>query len=209
MNESEADSLAGADATEPARAGRKRDPAKDGAILAAALQVLAELGYEGTTIDLVAARANAARATVYRRWPTKSELIVDAIRALGANAPAPTLPDTGTVEGDFRALLASSARRGNAQPMKIIVGLLPALPGNPELAAEVSRQMIAPQAALIRALLQRAQERGEIGAKRNIDMLAQIIPALSAYRAAILNLPMDQDYVDSVIDEIFLPAIRG
>jgi AcrR family transcriptional regulator len=189
--------------------GRKRDPEKDDAILRAALDVLAESGYEGTTIDVVAAKAGVARATVYRRWPTKSELIVDAVRALAQLAPKLQLPDTGTLEGDMRLLLSAGGRSGNARPMKIIVGLLPAMPHDPELAEVVSTVMIAPQAALFRALLQRAQDRGEIGAHRNLDMLALIVPAFSSYRAIILGGTLEQSYVDAVIDEILLPAIRG
>lgn len=186
--------------------GRKRDPGKDQDILKAALAVLAELGYEGTTIDIIAARANAGRATVYRRWPTKAELILDAIDSIGQSAPAGALPDTGTLAGDFHEMLSVANRAGNARPMQIISGLVPVLKDNPELASAVSRRMVAPQAAAMRALLQRAKDRGEIPDDRNLDMLTLVLPAFSAYRAMIMNQPMDGAYVDAIIDDILIPA---
>ena len=192
--------------SERLKPGRKRDPRKEQDILQAALAVLAELGYEGTTIDIIAARANAGRATVYRRWPTKAELILDAIESIGQAAPARTLPDTGTLAGDFHEMLSVANRAGNSRPMQIISGLLPALKDNPELSSAVSRRMIAPQAAAMRALLQRAKDRGEIAADRNLDMLTLVLPAFSAYRAMIMNEPMDGAYVDAIIDDILIPA---
>jgi AcrR family transcriptional regulator len=186
--------------------GRKRDPGKDQEILQAALAVLAELGYEGTTVDIVAARANAGRATVYRRWPTKAELILDAIDSIGQSAPARSLPDTGTLAGDFHEMLSVANRAGNSRPMQIISGLLPALKDNPELSAAVTRRMTAPQTAAMRAMLQRAKDRGEIPPDRNLDMLTLVLPAFSAYRAMIMNEPMDGAYVDAIIDDILIPA---
>jgi AcrR family transcriptional regulator len=186
--------------------GRKRDPGKDQEILQAALAVLAELGYDGTTIDIIAARANAGRATVYRRWPTKAELILDAIDSIGQSAPAGTLPDTGTLAGDFHEMLSVANRAGNSRPMQIISGLLPVMKENAELASAVSRRMIAPQAAAMRALLQRAKDRGEIPEDKNLEMLTLVLPAFSAYRAMIMNQPMDGSYVDAIIDDILIPA---
>jgi AcrR family transcriptional regulator len=192
--------------SERLKPGRKRDPGKDRDILQAALAVLAELGYEGTTIDMIAARASAGRATVYRRWPTKAELILDAIESIGEAAPGRTLPDTGTLAGDFHEMLSVANRAGNSRPMQIISGLLPALKDNPELSAAVSRRMIAPQAAAMRALLQRSKDRGEIPEDRNLDMLTLVLPAFSAYRVMIMNEPMDGAYVDAIIDDILVPA---
>ena len=66
--------------SEPAPPGRKRDPSRDAALLDATLEVLAEVGAEGLTMDLVAARAGAGKATIYRRWTSKTELILDAVK---------------------------------------------------------------------------------------------------------------------------------
>src|ERR1700710_1308083 len=82
--------------------GRKRDHSRDPEILQAALDVLAENGYDGMTIDMVAARAKAGKATLYRRWPSKGHLVVDAIACMKrSDAALAALPDTGTLRGDL------------------------------------------------------------------------------------------------------------
>src|SRR6186713_2049587 len=96
---------------EPAlRPGRKRDHSRDPEILDAALAVLAETGYDGMTIDMVAARAKAGKATIYRRWPSKAELVIDAVACMKGNHFDPAnLPDTGTLRGDLIALIKPHA----------------------------------------------------------------------------------------------------
>ncbi|MGH2867319.1 MAG: helix-turn-helix domain-containing protein, partial [Solirubrobacteraceae bacterium] len=88
------------------RAGRKRDPGRDGVILDAALAVLAEHGYDGMTIDMVAARADSARATVYRRWATKDDLVLAAVARMSHDdVNLEELPDTGSLRGDIVAMI--------------------------------------------------------------------------------------------------------
>ncbi len=84
------------------RAGRKRDHSRDGVILDATLAVVAEHGYDGMTIDMVAARAGSARATVYRRWATKADLVLEAVSRMSRDdVNLDQLPDTGSLRWDF------------------------------------------------------------------------------------------------------------
>src|ERR687885_704622 len=85
------------------RGGRPRDPSRDGVIRAAILRLLAEVGYGALTMDAVAAEAGVGKATIYRRWRTKEDLVVDTISEV--NRSEIPLPDTGTLEGDLRAML--------------------------------------------------------------------------------------------------------
>src|SRR4051812_26383711 len=88
--------------------GRKRDHSRDAEILDAALDVLAETGYDGMTIDMVAARAKAGKATLYRRWASKPELVLDAVacmKSTGQDLTSP--PETGTLRGDLVAMVKS------------------------------------------------------------------------------------------------------
>jgi AcrR family transcriptional regulator len=87
------------------RLGRKRDHTRDPEILAAAIDVLAETGFEGMTIDMVAARAKAGKATLYRRWPSKADLVLDAVACMKAGTVPAVVPDTGTLRGDLIALI--------------------------------------------------------------------------------------------------------
>src|SRR6187399_2380481 len=88
--------------TAPRRPGRRRDESKDDAILKATLELLAERGYDGMTMDAVADRAGAGKATVYRRWPSKVQLTIDAIVCSpGVPMTADDVPDTGSLRGDL------------------------------------------------------------------------------------------------------------
>src|ERR1700712_1282335 len=92
--------------SEPSKLGRKRDHSRDAEILQAALDVLAETGYDGMTIDMVAARAQAGKATLYRRWPSKAELVLDAVACMKQSDLHPDeLPDTGTLRGDLLSMI--------------------------------------------------------------------------------------------------------
>src|SRR3712207_8338926 len=85
------------------RGGRPRDPSRDGVIRAAILRLPAEVGYSALTMDAVAAEAGVGKATIYRRWRTKEELVVDTVSDLNREIAVPA--DTGSVEGDLRAIM--------------------------------------------------------------------------------------------------------
>src|SRR5918994_828150 len=85
------------------RGGRPRDPSRDGVIRAAILRLLAEVGYGALTMDAVASEAGVGKATIYRRWRTKQDLVVDTISDLAQSEG--TSPDTGSLEGDLRAMM--------------------------------------------------------------------------------------------------------
>src|SRR4029450_3097554 len=87
------------------RGGRPRDPSRDGVIRAAILRLLADVGYGALTMDAVASEAGVGKATIYRRWRTKQDLVVDTISDL-TRAEAPPA-DTGSLEGDLRAMMRS------------------------------------------------------------------------------------------------------
>src|SRR5919106_1736509 len=94
-----------ADPVRPSRGGRPRDPSRDGVIRAAILRLLADVGYGALTMDAVASEAVVGKATIYRRWRTKQDLVVDTISDL--NRAEATPPDTGSLEGDLRDMLHS------------------------------------------------------------------------------------------------------
>ena len=88
----------------PSRGGRPRDEAREQAILDAAIDLVAEVGYDAMSIEAVAARAKSSKATIYRRWPGKAELVAEAMRRR-AEPVLEDLPDTGSLRGDLLALV--------------------------------------------------------------------------------------------------------
>ena len=188
------------------RGGRTRDESRDAAILQAAGDLLAEVGYEHLTMDAVAARAGAGKATLYRRWPSKSELIADAVASCTLPAAEPAeLPDTGSLRSDL--LAAAAARRGgvDTRQLRIMGGLLAAVPHDPALAAIVGRRFVAPQRALLARLFSRAVERGEIPAGRDVDVLAKIAPAMVFHRVMVEGLRVDDAFIHELVDQVIVP----
>lgn len=198
-----------AESGQPARVGRKRDHSRDALILDAALEVLAEAGYEGMTVDMVAVRAKAGKATVYRRWPSKAELILAAVaRMKRRQADLDRLPDTGTLRGDLVAMIKPQSIEEGELKLKIMAGLASLLSHDLGLAEAAHAAIIEPWAAANRVLMRRAVDRGEIPASADIETVSQVIPSLAASRALTQRKPVDRDFLVSLIDGLLMPALR-
>jgi AcrR family transcriptional regulator len=192
----------------PRRVGRPRDAGRDADILQAARDVLAERGYERTTIDAVAARAGAGKATVYRRWASKSELVIDAaLCTADAGLTLADVPDTGSLRGDLTALRGLKHRDEGV--WQALAGLVSELPHSPELARVVHERMVRPKVALVRGLLERAARRGELVPGVNLDLMAAVPSAMIAYRLVVSGEPLDGDFLRQLTDQILLPLVTA
>jgi len=192
-------------APERSRLGRKRDHSRDPEIMAAAIDVLAEVGYERMTVDMVAARAKAGKATLYRRWPSKADLVVDAVSCMPGNHAS--LPDTGTLRGDLLAMMSPRTVHDSDRKLKVLLGLASVIVHSPELAESIREAFQEPRAAMTRALLQRAIDRGEIPADADVDLLARVSSSMVIARALLEQKPVDRAYLVSVVDRVILPAV--
>ncbi|MEO8527881.1 MAG: TetR/AcrR family transcriptional regulator [Pseudolysinimonas sp.] len=193
---------------DPVRPGRKRDLTRDPEILAATLEVLAEEGYDGMTVDMVAARAKAGKATLYRRWPSKAELVIDAVACMkNAGLDPENLPDTGSLRGDLIAMIKPHSMEDGERKLHIMAGIVSMISRSPELATVAHQAFVAPRAAITRALIQRAVDRGEVSAEHDLETAAMVAPAMTAYRVLMLRQPVTRDFMVSVIDNVILPAL--
>ena len=190
------------------RLGRKRDHTRDPEILDAALDVLAETGYERMTIDMVAARAKAGKATLYRRWASKGELVIDAVACIkNKNLDADNLPDTGTLRGDLVAMIQPHSIEDADRKLQIMAGLASMLSRDPDLAEAANIAIVEPRAAINRTLLMRAIARGEIRADIDVATIALVSPSMAFYRTLILRKQVDREFIISIIDNVILPAV--
>jgi AcrR family transcriptional regulator len=188
--------------------GRKRDHTRDPEILAAALEVLAETGFDGMTIDMVATRAKAGKATLYRRWPSKNELVIDAVACMKqGDLDRAKLPDTGTLRGDLVAMIKPRSIEDGEKKMQIMAGLMSMLSTAPELADAANAALVKPRAEVNRFLIQRAIDRGEVAPECDIDTLCLVTPSMAAFRTLIERKPVDRDFLISLIDGVLLPAL--
>ncbi|WP_035855070.1 TetR/AcrR family transcriptional regulator [Cryptosporangium arvum] len=195
--------------TSAVKPGRKRDHSRDPEILDCTLDVLAETGYDGMTLDQVATRAKAGKATLYRRWSSKSELVIDAVACMKKENLAPeALPDTGTLRGDLLAMIKPPSIQDAERKLKIMSGVVSMISRHPELGEALQAVMVEPRAAANRFLLRRAIARGEIRPDCDVDTLAQVSASMVFYRTMIQQIPVDRAFLVSVIDEILLPAVR-
>jgi AcrR family transcriptional regulator len=189
------------------RLGRKRDHTRDPDILDAALDVLAETGYDGMTVDMVAARAKAGKATVYRRWPSKAELVLDAVACMkSTDIDLASPPDTGTLRGDLIAMVKNPSIRESERKLKVMAAIVSMIARDPELAVAAKAAIVEPRAAANRIIFRRAIDRGEISADLDIETLCMIGPAMVAYRSLMLRKPVDRAFLIGNIDRIILPA---
>ncbi|MFL6139199.1 MAG: TetR/AcrR family transcriptional regulator [Frankiaceae bacterium] len=184
--------------------GRHRDESRDPEILRAALEVLAEIGYDKLSMEAVAARARAGKATLYRRWPGKAELVVDAITCLhdtGEQAPI----DTGSLRGDLRVLLLGGLSEVGEFEIGCVTGLMTALRRNPDLAKVFEERFLSRKLQTAREVFERASERGEVAPGHDIELLASVGPALLFHRLLLSSKPLTRHYISRVIDEVVIP----
>ena len=188
--------------------GRKRDHSRDAPILDAALVVLAEAGYEGMTIDMVAARAGAARATVYRRWATKADLVLAASARLSeTDVGLDHLPDTGSFREDVIALFVPDTPGDRQVRLQALIGLLMLARSDKRLADAVTKAGIGPWIEANRVLMQRAVDRGEFP-PADVETLAQVIPMMCISRA-VQQEPITREFSLALLDGVIIPALRG
>jgi AcrR family transcriptional regulator len=191
--------------------GRPRDETRDTAILAATLDVLAEVGYDRLTIDAVAVKAKASKATVYRRWPNKAALVVEAMATLkpsteGAGPPC-LFPDTGSLRGDLMAGLQKIAKRLSTDEGKLMAAVMTAQTRDPELAAAM-RGGTEDKRRSCQTVVDRAIARGELTSTRGVDAFVEVVPAMMYTRMLVSGQPFDKAFITQVVDDIALPLLH-
>ena len=191
----------------PSRGGRPRDPSRDGVIRAAILRLLGEVGYSALTMDAVASEAGVGKATIYRRWRTKEELVVDTVSEL--NAAEADHPDTGSLEGDLREVLRSMVSLINSPTGVATRALLSSMQHQPALEVAFRDGPFAIWQRTFHAMWARAVERGEMPAGVVGTPVTEAIGAPLIQRWLASGRPVDNAYADSVVDMVALPLLRA
>lgn len=184
------------------RGGRSLDGSRDVVLRAAALALLAEVGYDRLTMDAVAARAGAAKTTIYRRWRGKAELVVDALDGLKG---APAVPDTGSLRKDLKVLAESIASAESRLGAQMTVGMVSALARDGELRRVFGEKFLAPRMAGFRAVFEQAVARGEMPDGHDLDLLARLFPALALQELAMSGEVPGTGFASRVMDEVIYP----
>ena len=189
-------------ATEAPRAvGRPRDPKLDAAITGATLELLADIGFAALTIEAVATRAGVGKATLYRRWPGKEQLVIDAVRTLSEHPD----PDTSAGARDELVGLLEAVRRKSLSSLagRIFPRLIGESVDNPEFMRRYREQVLDPRRDRFRTALLRAVEQGLVRADVDIDHAIDLLVGPMAYRNLIRNdPPPGPDLAARIVDDV-------
>lgn len=190
----------------PAAPRRTRlTPERELELYTAVVDLLREVGYEALTMDAVAARTRSSKATLYRQWNGKPELVATALRACKA-VHADTV-DTGSVATDLYELARKIADKGDPDTA-VMRALAHAAVQNPDLGEALREALIEPEAAALRTMLERAVERGEIAADREaLGFLTYMMIGAFLGRPLIDGRSVDGPFLAGYIDAVVLPAL--
>lgn len=184
----------------PSSRGRPRSAEAEEAILRAALEILDKGGYGSFSIEAVAARAGVGRPTIYRRWPSRLELAVEAVVRL---APPLKVVDTGDPLADFRHLVAAllhdmtSSATGRA-----IIALASDLQAHAELARRLDERHLEPRRAVMADLLRRAAEAGQLRPDLDPGMMIDLVMGAAMYRWLVTGRPVSREAAMHIADTV-------
>jgi AcrR family transcriptional regulator len=177
--------------------GRPRSKELDASILAATLQLASEVGINGMSMDDVAQRAGVSKASIYRRWPSKELLVIDALRS--AMGPLDTV-DTGDVGADLRAILGDLVQRFSAKERMndVLPHLIEVSTHDPALRAELDAYTQLRRVPL-RASLERGIARGEIAPEADLDTMIDALLGPIIYRRLLTGAKIDTAFIEALM----------
>lgn len=180
---------------------------REQAVLAATVELLGERGYPALTIDAVAARAGASKATIYRRWPNKAQLVRAALDAADAARNA-AVPDTGDLRGDLLAVMDALAAEV-AEPLTRVTAELATLMRHDRQLAEALREHLdKEELSPFHDALQRAIARGDIATDTDVELIHDVAEAM-ILRQIHLDLPVDAAFSARLVDDVLLMLLGG
>jgi AcrR family transcriptional regulator len=178
-------------------------------VIDAARALLAERGFGGTTVEAIAARAGVGKATIYRRWPTREDLLLAVTKT---ELPALVRPDTGSLREDLALVFTQlAAQIGASGPASYLGDLVSEATRNPAMRKDFQR-VIDRRRAMCAEIVQQAKKRGELRKSIDPDMVLDLISGAIFYRKLFARDPADARYVrrviDAVLDGVLAPDAR-
>jgi AcrR family transcriptional regulator len=181
-----------------------RDDPRAAELRAVILDLVARLGYDRVTIDSIAMEAKASKTTVYKRWPSKAALVIDAVREHAATLLTDS-GGSGNLREDILAIVSQTAAKLNEE-MDLVIGLLAAARRDDELMTAVAESIRVPAETIGRLPIQRAIARGELPPDTNTRLIADVAMPMLMHRA-LWREPLDDAFVAQVVDDVLLPLL--
>lgn len=191
---------------------RRRGAALEDAIRAAAFAELTEVGYTAFTVEGVAARARTGKASIYRRWPTKQELVMD---ALLAELPTPAecgidteIEDSVTTVDALRTVARAIGAVITSPAGDAMRSIKCEAASDPELAKLIDERFQAPRRAALLQLLQRGVERGEVRPEAATQLVADVVPAILTHRVIMQREQLTEQDITDILEQVFIPLVE-
>jgi AcrR family transcriptional regulator len=185
---------------DPFMPGRPRSNQAHQAVLQATIEILEQEGYRAMTIEAIAARAGVGKKTIYRWWPSKAAVALEALTTY-TQQHVP-FSDTGSLEGDLLTYFALSFAGLQGKSGTVLNGLAAEAQLDPEFAHEFQQTFIVPRKQELIALLQRGVQRGELTPDTNLDVLADLIYGAKWYRFLLYPAPLDDAFAREIVSLI-------
>jgi AcrR family transcriptional regulator len=190
--------------------GRPRSEKARQAILAAAIDLLLEQGLRAMSMDDVAERAGVSKATIYRRWPAKELLALDALATEWTVSTPAAERDTGTLRGDLLARFRPWLRQLHQKPFeRVIAGLIAEAQTDATFATLYREHFVQPRRDATRLLLQRAIDRGEIPAATNLEVSLDLLYGPIYHRLLHGHAPLSERFAQQVVDAVIAAISSG
>ena len=194
----------------PKQLGRKRDHHRDQEFLEATLHILAEIGFDSMTMDLVAARAKAGKATLYRRWSSKELLVRDALISMSRNSiEVDHLPNTGNLRDDLLAVMRPYSLEYSERKLKILSGLGSFSTQHQKIYDEALAGIFGPWTEINTTLMKRAIERKELPPHADIKGACEIIVSMTAFRTSARRKQFDRTSYQELLDHFVMPGLKS
>ena len=187
--------------------GRRRDGAREQAILDAAVELIVTGGYDAMSIEAVAGRAGVSKATIYRRWAGKAELVADAVRRMDHGALADP-EDTGSLRGDLLALSRTLFINLAGADGGLVCGLAVAVRADARLGRLLAGHKQAYRERATKLIVSRAQSRGELPVDVEPPELMDMALGVSLFRI-MSGEPLDAAFADYLVDRVLIPSLRS
>jgi AcrR family transcriptional regulator len=190
--------------------GRPRSEKAQKAILAAAIELLLEQGLHAVSMDAVAGRAGVSKATIYRWWPSKELLALDALATEWQVTAPDATRDTGSLRGDLLARLRPWLRQLRDKPYgRVVAGLVATAQADAEFAELYLERFVRPRRDAMRPVLLRAIDRGEISRTVDLEVALDLIYGPIYHRMLHGHAPLDERFARNLVDTILAGIAPG
>ncbi|MBU9719904.1 MULTISPECIES: TetR/AcrR family transcriptional regulator [Bacillaceae] len=194
---------------EETKRGRPLDLTRNQVILTATLDLLAENGYDALTIDAVAAKAKVGKATIYRRWPSKVELVIDSISSV---SPFGKLEEDLNRDQGLRDQILEMYtliyKCENTKFQHALTAIYSVAPSNKKLEKELQKSFCKNNKKTLKWIIKPFMKNTEELLESEWNLIADIVPALITYRHLMAGIPFDRDYLEQIVDRLIMPIVQ-